>query len=262
MTSANPGGEPLVIGDAEAVQRLARHRRWLCHPRPGDSGPLRRQRCARSAGGTVHPPRPWLTPRKPSALPQRGPFGAGAGRLSEEHRVSDPRRPGLSFRRTSAALDNAETCRRAGRSGATPASTFCGSRRRRIACDLHPDFPSSRLWRQRYAAPAARHLPCIAVQHHHAHIAAVIAEHGLREPVLGLALDGVGLGADGGIWGGELLRVDGADFRASRPSCARCHCPVATAPREPWRLAAAALHAAGTRCRSLPRSVRRPSCRC
>jgi hydrogenase maturation protein HypF len=72
-----------------------------------------------------------------------------------------------------------------------------------VAHDLHPDYLSTR-----YAL--RRGLPCIAVQHHHAHIASVMAEHGLSGPVLGLAFDGTGYGDDHTVWGGEFLAVQGA----------------------------------------------------
>jgi hydrogenase maturation protein HypF len=109
-----------------------------------------------------------------------------------------------------------------------------------VAHDLHPDFHSTRF---AAAFAARRGLPAIAVQHHHAHVAAVAAEHRLRAPLLGLALDGVGLGNDGGIWGGELLRVE-AGWRNASP-CARIGCRAAIAPRELWRMAASALFEMG-----------------
>lgn len=113
-----------------------------------------------------------------------------------------------------------------------------GTKPAAIVHDLHPDLHSTRFGAQ---LAAELDVESIGVQHHHAHIAAIAAEHGVDGSVLGLALDGVGLGTDGQAWGGELLRVDGAVFE--RLGHLR---PLALpggdrAARDPWRMAAAVL---------------------
>jgi len=79
-----------------------------------------------------------------------------------------------------------------------------------IACDLHPDYPST-LFANRLGEQLD--IPVIRVQHHHAHITSCMAEHGLKEHVLGIAWDGAGYGPDRTIWGGEFLMCDYTSYR-------------------------------------------------
>jgi hydrogenase maturation protein HypF len=101
-----------------------------------------------------------------------------------------------------------------------------------VACDLHPGYAATQLAQQRWAER------CVGVGHHHAHIAACLGEHGwplAGGKVLGIALDGLGMGEDGALWGGEFLL---ADYRQARR--VGTFKPVALpggdqAAREPWR---------------------------
>jgi len=113
-------------------------------------------------------------------------------------------------------------------------------RPRMLVCDLHPDYLSTR-----YAmdlAVKSTGLPLLQVQHHHAHIASCMAEHGLDEQVIGISMDGVGYGLDGNIWGMEILLCDLADFER------RSHLEYALQPggdmanHEPWRMGYSFLH--------------------
>jgi hydrogenase maturation protein HypF len=100
-----------------------------------------------------------------------------------------------------------------------------------VAHDMHPEYLSSK-----WAAELG--LPTIAVQHHHAHVAACMVEHGRTAPVLGIAYDGLGYGPDGSLWGGEMLV---ADFTSSRrvAHLRSVRMPGGVAAiREPWRMAA------------------------
>ena len=107
-----------------------------------------------------------------------------------------------------------------------------------IAHDLHPDYLSSRFAREQ------EDIPLIPIQHHHAHIVSCMAEHGAVGPVIGLAMDGTGLGTDGRIWGGEILLADPVSFER------KAHLDYIPLPggdaaaKYPWRMALIYLHRA------------------
>jgi hydrogenase maturation protein HypF len=108
-----------------------------------------------------------------------------------------------------------------------------------VAHDLHPDYLSTAY------ALAREGVEHVAVQHHHAHLAACLAEHGEEEPAIGAIFDGTGLGPDGTIWGGEILVGDVRGFERAGHLW-----PVPLpggdqAVREPWRMACSWLQAAG-----------------
>jgi hydrogenase maturation protein HypF len=106
-----------------------------------------------------------------------------------------------------------------------------------VVHDLHPGY-SSTAWAMRQTQPK------IAVQHHHAHIAGCMAEHRLRGPVIGLALDGTGYGADGCVWGGEVLIATLTGFERFAHLKYVAMPGAEAAVREPWRMAFGHLHAA------------------
>jgi hydrogenase maturation protein HypF len=249
MTSANPGGEPLVTDNEEALRRLAgivdaylKHDRDIvigCDDSVVRAGsPATSSLSVTPSFQSVRRARGY-TPRA-IRLAQAGPSVLAVGGWYK-NTICVTRGDEAFVSQHIGDLDNAPTCAAL----ADTVAHFCrmlDAQPEIVAHDLHPDFYSSR-----FAADfaAERGLPIIAVQHHHAHIGAVVAEHGVDGPVIGLALDGVGLGVDGAAWGGELLVVDGA--RCTRLGHLRpLPLPGADrAAREPWRMAAAALHVMG-----------------
>jgi len=236
MTSANPHGEPLVIGNDEARQRLAGIAdAYLMHDRDivvrCDDSVRRPDIFIRRARGYV-PRALRLASSGPPVLAVGGWF---------KNTVCVTRGDEAFVSQHIGDLDNAAACGFFEESVAHMLHIL-DVQPEAVAHDLHPDFHSTRF---AAAFAAERGIPAVGIQHHHAHVAAVCAEHGILQPVLGLALDGVGLGSDGTAWGGELLRVDGA-------GCERLGhlAPLAlpggdVAAREPWRMAAAALFALG-----------------
>lgn len=244
MTSANPGGEPLAIGNEEARERLAGIADLIVdHDRDilirADDSVTRKLAGAPAflRRGRGHVPEPIRLARP---VP---PILAVGGHLKATVCVTRGDEAFLS--QHIGDLDNAATLDFLEETVAhllhildvEPVA---------VAHDKHPDFQSTR-----FAERTG--LPCVAVQHHHAHVAAVMAEHRVEGQALGLALDGFGLGEGGGSWGGEMLLVDG--LRSERlGSLAPLAQPGGDlAARQPWRMAAAALLRMGRADEIVPR---------
>jgi hydrogenase maturation protein HypF len=122
-----------------------------------------------------------------------------------------------------------------------------------IVCDLHPDYLSSR-----YAAASSSSLPGLNVQHHHAHAAAIMAEHNLSEG-LAVIFDGAGLGDDGTVWGGEILHVVGTVYERVGHLAPLMLPGGDRATHEIWRMGLAFLSAGGfdiSKMTALPSTLR------
>lgn len=217
MTSGNLGGEPICYVDDDAVERLSRLTDgWLLHDRPilvpcddsvvrvlshdgaGNSGESIELPIRRSRG---YAPLPIALP-----MPVPPTLAVGAD-LKNTLAVADGRYGWLSQHigdmddlATLSAFDGA----------ASHLEALTGVQPEILVTDAHPGYRSTS-WARRNAHGR----PVRPVQHHHAHIAAVMAEHGLdgSEPVLGFAFDGTGYGTDGAVWGGEVLLADYKGFR-------------------------------------------------
>jgi hydrogenase maturation protein HypF len=240
MTSGNLGGEPICYDDDDALARLVELADgWLMHDRailvPCDDSvvrvlddeevPIRRSR--------------GYAPL-PVALPVRLPPTLAVGAdLKNTMAVADGRYAWLSQHigdmddlATLSAFDSAERHLRA-LTGVVPET---------LVADAHPLYRSTG-WARRNANGR----PVRTVQHHHAHIAAVMAEHGCdgSEQVLGFAFDGTGYGSDGAVWGGEVLL---ADYKGYRRLAQLKYVPLAggdVSVTRPYRMALAHLWAAG-----------------
>jgi hydrogenase maturation protein HypF len=242
LTSGNLSDEPLCTSSDEADQRLAGLAdAFLHHDRPihvacDDS-------VVRVVGGALQPVR---RSRGFAPMPVRLPLEVPAslavgGELKTTACLARGRRAWLS--QHIGDTENLETLAMLHRTTRTLAE-LVAVEAEQVVADLHPAYLS-----RRWAADRAELLgvPLVLVQHHHAHLAALLAEHGVEpgEPVLGLVLDGTGYGLDGTIWGGELLL--GSYGSVERVGHLR---PVPlpggdAAVKRPARTALAHLHAAG-----------------
>lgn len=232
MTSGNRSDEPIAVDDADALARLAAIADvFLSHDRPIH------RRCEDSVLRTSFPVRRsrGFAP-SPVRLPVEAavPVVAAGAELKSTFCVVRGRDAFLSPHLGD--LDNTAAYA-AFRDDLELYLSMLGVVPQGVACDMHPDYLSTR-W------AAEQELPLLRVQHHHAHAAACLAEHGELGEVLALVFDGTGYGSDGTLWGGELLRCDLAEYERV------AHLEPVPLPggeaaiREPWRTAAGYLERA------------------
>lgn len=235
MTSANRSGEPLVTDNAEALDKLSDIAdAFLLHDRDilvrCDDSVLRadpRLQVVRRARGYV-----------PDAieLPFEGESVLALGALLK-NTVCLTKGKYAYLSQHIGDLDRAANCL-ALKETVRHLEDLFNIKPKAVACDLHPDFYSTRFAEE---TAQKKNIPLTRIQHHHAHIAAVMAEHRLFEPVIGLAADGVGLGEKGEALGGEILFVTPDGFKRAA-TLAPLELPGADkCAREGWRIALALL---------------------
>jgi hydrogenase maturation protein HypF len=249
MTSGNRSDEPIAFRDDDAIARLSCIAdMFLTHDRPIETrvddsiarvvtvGGERVTQMLRRSRGYV--PAPITLPLSASE-----PVLACGGHLKNTYCLV---RGDQAFIGPHVGdLENLETLQSYG-DGIAHLGHLCGFEPRAVAHDLHPEYLSTKFAMEREADG----MPAIAVQHHHAHFAGCLAEHGIEEPAVGLVFDGTGFGLDGTIWGGEVLVGDLRNF-SRVGSLRRVRMPGgAAAIREPWRMACAWLTELS--CREVP----------
>jgi hydrogenase maturation protein HypF len=242
MTSGNRSGEPVVTDERSAVAALGGIADlFLWHDRAIGA------RCDDSvvhvvsgAARTVRRARGYASRAIPLALPTPQPVLALGGHLKNTICLATGQQAMLSPH--IGALDSVES-RQALRDAVTWTIRAARIAPTVIAHDLHPEYGSTHAADELAADLEIRHR--VAVQHHHAHVAACVAEHGETGPVIGVAFDGAGLGSDGAIWGGEFMCVNGATFERYGHLA---YVPLPggdAAARRPWRSAYVHLAASG-----------------
>jgi hydrogenase maturation protein HypF len=236
MTSANPGGEPLVTNDREAETRLSGIADFIVgHDREivsrADDSVVR---VVNGATAFIRRARGYVP--EPIELAQTLPPILAVG-AHLKNTVCVIRGNEAFVSQHIGSLDNPEAIRFFEET-AEHLLRLLDVRPEIIAHDLHPNFASTQYARSRGE-------PTISVQHHLAHVAAVTAEHRITDAVLGLALDGFGLGPNAENWGGELLWMEGVRWRRLGHLRELLQPGADVAATQPWRMGAAALFALG-----------------